>query len=253
MASADLVVTLDAATPKRCNLEGGWDAIADKPVANIDHHITNSDYGRVNWVVDNASSTCELVHRLIVQAGWSLDASTATLLYAGIYADTAAFSLPNVRPETFDAAAELLRHGADIETVGARITRSHEPHEFDLVRRVYHNTHVACGGRIAYSSVSCQELHEIGCTPADIDDQVSIPRSLSGIRIAILFSEGEPGVIRINLRGENGTPVLNLAESLGGGGHLCSAGVRMRGELGEVIARVVSEAGEYLGRLDSTR
>lgn len=242
IADADLIIVLDTAVTKRIHIDGGWDQVADKTIVNIDHHISNTDFGTYNWVVDNASSTSEMVYNLIVQAGWPLDDITASMLYAGIYADTAGFTLPNATAEAFEVAAELVRAGADIEKLGARLYRSQAPHEFELIRRVYHNTHTAGDGRIAYSTLNYDEITGIGCTWEDIDDQVSIPRSLSGIRMAILLTEGEPGVVRINLRGENGTPVLEMAQKLGGGGHTYSAGVRMRGPFDDVVRRVLAEA-----------
>lgn len=247
---ADVVVIVDTASTKRVNVAGHWEAIADKLIVNIDHHTTNPDFGSVNWVEDNASSTCELVWRLIRTAGWRLDPVTAGLLYAGIYSDTAGFSLPSTTADCLDAAADLVRSGADVDRIGCRIARSQERHEFDLIRKVYHNTHVVAEGRIAYSTLTHEEITSCGCSPQDIDDQVSIPRSLSGIRMALLFSEGEKGVIRINLRGEPGTPVLPLAEKLGGGGHAYSAGVRIRGAMADVVSRVLSEACEMLREQD---
>lgn len=242
VALADVVVCLDTASPKRVAVVGGWESVAEKPLVNIDHHITNTDYGRFNWVIDNASSTSEVVHRLIAAAGWPLSPAGATLLFAGMYADTGGFSLPTARAETFETAGCLIRAGANVEQVGVRLCRSQEPHEFDLIRAVYHHTHLAAGGRIAYSTLTHAQITEAGCTSQDIDDQVSIPRSLLGVRIAILFSEGEPGVVRINLRGEEGMAVLPLAERFGGGGHVHSAGVRMRGRMDEVVQRVLTEA-----------
>jgi bifunctional oligoribonuclease and PAP phosphatase NrnA len=247
VAQADVVAVVDTAGTNRVHVAGKWEAIADKLVVNIDHHITNPDYGRLNWVVDNASSSCELVHRLIVAAGWPLDPIMASMLYAGIHADTGGFSLPNTTALALESAAALIRAGADVERLGARLCRSQERHEFDLMRNVYRNTHVVDSGRIAYSTLNYDEIKATGCTPDDIDDQVSIPRSLSGIRIAMLFSEGERGVIRINLRGENGTPVITLAERLGGGGHTFSAGARIRGQMEPVVNRVLEEAEAALG------
>lgn len=243
---ADVVAVVDTASTKRVNVAGHWEAIAQKLVVNIDHHISNPDYGRINWVEDNASSTCELIWRLIRAAGWNLDAATAGLLYAGIYSDTAGFSLPSTTADCLEAAADLVRSGADVDRIGYRIARSQERHEFDLIRKVYHNTHVVAEGHIAYSTLTYEEITSCGCSPQDIDDQVSVPRSLSGIRIALLFSEGEKGIIRVNLRGEGGTPVLPLAEKLGGGGHAYSAGVRIRGVMDEVVRRVLAEAGRML-------
>ena len=251
VAGADLVAVVDTTGPKRVNVAGKWPAIADKLVINIDHHFSNTDFGRINWVVDNASSTCELIYRLIAASGWPLDANTASLLYAGIHADTCGFSLPTASAETFEAAAALVRVGADLEKVGSQLWRSRAPHEFELIRIVYRNTHLAGDGHIAYSTLTLDEIHAAGCTPADIDEQVSIPRSLSGIRIAMLLSEMEPALVRINLRGEDGTPVLPLAEALGGGGHTCAAGVRAQGTMNEVLERILDEAKRYLNQLQA--
>lgn len=252
VAVADVAVVVDTAGTNRVNVEGKWEAIAGKLVVNIDHHITNPDFGQINWVVDSASSTSELIYRLIVAAGWKLDAATASLLYAGVHSDTGGFSLPNTTADALNAAAALVSAGADIETIGAQLCRSQRRSEFDLIRVVYHNTRLAADGRIAYSTLSHQEIVGSGCTAEDIDDQVSIPRSLSGVRMAMLFSEGEPGVVRINFRGEDGTPVLPLAQKLGGGGHAFSAGARIRDSLDRVVARVLGEAAELLNAAAKT-
>jgi phosphoesterase RecJ-like protein len=243
---ADVAAVVDVANTARVNVPGDWEAIVGKRVVNIDHHITNTDFGTLNWVVDHASSTCELIARLIDAAGWPMDAQTASLLFAGMHADTGGFSLPNASADSFDTAARLVRAGADIESIGARLCRSQESHEFDLLRTVFHNTRVAGDGQIAYSTLTHEEIVAAGCTPENIDDQVSIPRSISGIKVAILFSEGTPGVVRINLRGEEGTAVLPLAQKLGGGGHTFSAGVRIRGEFEHVVERVLDEASRSL-------
>lgn len=239
LREADVLVAVDTAGTNRLNIPGAWKNLAGATVLNIDHHITNTDYGHINWVVDSASSTCELVHHLIAQAGWPLDAATASMLYAGLYADTAGFSLPTTTAEVFETAAALTRAGALIEAIAATLMRSHQPHEFELVRTVYRNTHITGAGLIAYATLSHEEITAAGCTPDDIDDQVSIPRSLSGVKVAILFSEGVPGVVRINLRGEDGTPVLPIAEKIGGGGHTFSAGARVKGPFNDVIQNVL--------------
>ena len=249
VANADILVVLDTGGTNRVNVPGGWKAIADRFVINIDHHVTNSDFGRINWVVDGASSSSELVYHLIRAAGWPLDGITASLLYAGIHADTCGFSLPTASPETFEAASVLVRAGADIDKVVGRLIRSYHPNEFALLRTVYHNTRLAADGRIAYSVLTADEILAAGCTAADIDDQVAIPRLLSGIQVAVLFSEIERGLVRVNLRGENGTSILPVAVALGGGGHTCSAGVRIRRPMDEAIQIVLDQATRHLDEL----
>lgn len=242
IASADLVAVVDTAGSNRVNVEGKWEAIASKFVVNIDHHVSNPNFGKINWIDGKASSTSELIHRLAQAAGWRADPTTASLLYAGIHSDTGGFSLPNSTADALHAAADLVRLGADVDMIGARLCRSQQRSEFDLLRVVYRNTRLASDGRIAYSTLTHDEIATAGCTAEDIDDQVGIPRSLAGVRIAMLFSEGEPGVVRVNFRGDEGTPVLPLAQKLGGGGHTFSAGTRIRDAMPSVVERVLSEA-----------
>ena len=73
-----------------------------------------------------------------------------------------------------------------------------------------------------------------------------MPRSLDGIDIAILFTEGVQGKVRINFRGEKGLEVLPLAEHFKGGGHRQAAGAIIPGTVEEVAARVVEEATKRL-------
>lgn len=242
--SCDAVVVLDtaqltraAADPPLADL-----AAAGLPIINIDHHLDNPGFGTVNWVVPEASSTCELVHRLLVTLGMPISPTAASVLYAGIHADTAGFSLPNTTAESLRTAAALVAAGADVGDLCERLFRSQSRGEFDLARIIYDNTRLTADGLIAYSTASHEEIAGAGCGASDIDEQVAIPRSLKGIRMAILFTEGKPGRIRINFRGEGRTSVLELARELGGGGHATSAGAIVDGRLPQVVPDVLERA-----------
>ncbi len=243
----DAAIVLDTASKKRINIEPSPDSAGALPVFNIDHHITNDDFGRYNWVDPHASSTCELVSRLIAALGWRMSPAVASLLYAGIHGDTAGFSLASTRAETLQTAAELLRAGADVAHIGEQLCRSQARHDFDLLRRVYDHTVVSEDGAIAYSYLTHDDFAASGSRAEDIDDQVSIPLALRGVRVAMLFTEGEKGVVRINLRGEGRVTVLALAQQFGGGGHAHAAGVRVRNRpIEQVIREVLAAAREHL-------
>lgn len=246
----DALIVLDTAGAKRINAPFTLETINAPAVINVDHHVSNPGFGRVNWVEASASSSSELVYRIIRGLGATPSPACASLLYAGMHGDTAGFSLPNSTAASLHAAAELVRAGADVGRIGEHLCRSQERSDFDLLRRVYDHTRVTPDGRIAYSHISHADISGAGCRAEDIDDQVSVPRSLAGIRIAMLFSEGEPGVIRINLRGEGTISVLPIAQQFGGGGHAQSAGVRMKHKpMQAVIDEVLAAAGKYLDTL----
>ncbi len=83
-----------------------------KNIINIDRHLINNNYGTINMVVKSASSTTELVYKVIKTMNVELDKDMSTNLYAGIVAATNNFSSYSVNADTFQTAAELLRSGA---------------------------------------------------------------------------------------------------------------------------------------------
>jgi phosphoesterase RecJ-like protein len=246
--SADALLVLDTARSDRAAVNPPLDQLAARglPVVNIDHHLANAGYGTANWVVPQASSTSELVYRILDANRWPLTPDVAALLYAGIHTDTHGFSLPNTTASSLHAAAALVDAGAPVTDLCQRLWRSQAKSEFDLCRIIYDNTRLTEDGRIAYSTATYDEITRVGCTAADIDDQVTIPRALNGIRMAILFTEGKPDTIRMNFRGEAGTDVLELAKSLGGGGHAGAAGAILDGPIHDVVATVLAKAAAYL-------
>lgn len=250
-ALADGFVVLDTAKQPRCNIgkerkETDW--VAGRPVVNIDHHGTNTEFGTVNWIVPDSCSSCELVYYLLVAAGCPIDARIASLLYAGIQTDTIGFSLPTTSASAFQAAAGLASHGADIATLGEKLCFSRSQAEFDLLRAIYANTRTLAGGGIAYSSASYDDIHGAGCTAADIDDQINVPRSLDGVRLAILFSEGNKGKTRMNFRGSGNITVVELAGEFGGGGHSQAAGAILDCGVEEAMQKVLPAAEAHLKR-----
>ena len=253
---ADGFVALDTAKQGRCNVgpalkESEW--WAGRPIVNVDHHTTNTYFGTVNWVVGTASSTCELVYYLAAAAGKPVDGATASLLYAGIQTDTLGFSLPTTNAAALAATAELVARGADVAQVGDRLCRSLRQSEFDLLRVIYANTRVLADGQIGYSSASHEEVHDAGCTAADIDDQIGVPRSLDGVRLAMLFTEGRLGKTRINFRGSGDVTVIDLAAEFKGGGHSQAAGAIVDAGLKETMDLVLPRAVEYLKRFGKRR
>ncbi len=249
-AEADGFVVVDTAKKSRCNVNRtlGEDWSDGRPVVNVDHHTSNTQFGDLNWVDAQAGSACELVYRLVRLAERPMPELVASYLYAGIHSDTVGFSLQSTTSSALHAAADLVDSGARVAEIGEKLCRSQSKPEFDLNRIIYDNTRVVADGRLAYSCASYDEIKAAGCSFADIDDQAEIPRSLEGILMAILFTEGKQGKTRLNLRGEGGLEVLEFARELGGGGHAQAAGAILEASIEEAVARVVPLATAMLDR-----
>ncbi len=241
LPAADGFVVVDTAKMARCNVgaDSPDDWAAGRPVVNIDHHQTNTRFGTVNWVVPEATSSAELVYHAIRAGGRPIDEPTASLLYAGLHSDNRGFLVSDPGGGALSVAAELVRAGARTAEIGQRLYRSLRPCELALLKVIYANTRRACRGLVAYSTANHAEIIGAGCTAADIDEQVEVPRSLEGIAIAVLLSEGVQGRVRINLRAEPGYTVLPLAQALGGGGHSQAAGAVLEGTVTQALDLVL--------------
>ncbi len=83
-----------------------------KDLINVDRHLTNSFYGSVNLVNKSASSTSEIIFKIIQALNVEIDRDIASNIYAGLTAATNNFSSYSVNAETFEIAAGLLKLGA---------------------------------------------------------------------------------------------------------------------------------------------
>jgi len=101
-----VMVTCDVASMDRLSMLGG-PAVRAKTLIWIDHHVTNEGVGSIPLVDPRASSTCELVWRLVKETGVEASIETAMCVYAGLVTDTGRFQYEAVRPEVLRLAAEL--------------------------------------------------------------------------------------------------------------------------------------------------
>jgi nanoRNase/pAp phosphatase (c-di-AMP/oligoRNAs hydrolase) len=83
-----------------------------KDIINIDRHITNSNFGTINLIDRQSSSTAEIVLRLLKYLNVEIDKDMATNLYMGIASATNNFTAYSVNAQTFEASAQLLKLGA---------------------------------------------------------------------------------------------------------------------------------------------
>lgn len=248
LAACDLAIVMDTAKDRRVNVEGKLEALPNARVLNVDHHASNTRFGTWNWVEGHRSSSCEMVYEILRALGCRITPTIATLIYAGIHGDTQGFSLSNTTPRSLQIGYELAAAGARIAEVGQRLLHSRSRSEIELLKAVYANLRISADGSLAWSAIDHQEIARAGAAANDIDDQVEVCRSVEGVCVAILFSEGTPGRIRMNFRGQRGVSVLELAQQFGGGGHHAAAGAILDGTLAEVTARVVPAAEAYAAR-----
>lgn len=90
------------------------------PIINIDHTVTNEQFGQVNIIEATATSTCEMMSSIIEEHYPNvLDANSATLLLAGVIEETDSFKRAIVTPKSLTTAGNLIAAGARREDIVA--------------------------------------------------------------------------------------------------------------------------------------
>ncbi len=239
----DVAVMLDCAKPERIGGGIEIDLTQYKEIINIDHHVSNTEFGTLNWVRPERSSAGELICELVEKMRHPVDADTATCLYTAIFTDTGGFRHSNTGVRTLRFASELVSAGARPELVARRIYASFPVRRLHLLGRSLDTLRTIEGGRAAYMWVHTEHLEQTGSTIADTDEFVEFPRSLGGVDIALLLKEiTTNATARVNFRSNNPRCNVNrIASAFGGGGHAEASACNIEGTR-EEIERKVFEA-----------
>ncbi len=245
---ADHIVVLDIGDLGRLGMLGEHVCARGVPVACIDHHVgVGALPPGPRYVDSQAAATGELVFELAVANGWPLDQAAARGLYVAILTDTGGFRFSNTRPRTLRIAAELLETGVDPEEIYLEVYARAPEGRPRLFAEALQTLVVEPDHGLAWVTVPPGAIERLGVSSDDLDGVVEFPRSIEGVRMALLFREVSQGRVKVSLRSIGLVDVAAFAKRFGGGGHTKAAGLALTGSLAEVQAAVLAAARDYLG------
>ncbi len=193
-------------------------------VVNVDHHHDNTRFGHINLVDGAASSTAELVLRILDRLGLPLTPEVAEPLYVGLVTDTGRFSYANTTPDAHRAAARLIEAGADATGVYRRLYEDLPMARMHLLGRALARAGAELDGRLVVVTLTLDDLEATGTN--DTEGIVEALRATRGAEVAVLLRQlpGADG-FRASLRASSDrVDVSVLARQEGGGGHRAAAG-----------------------------
>ena len=237
----DCFVTVDCSDLKRTGEVYLLNA-EQKPILNIDHHISNSNFGEVNWVDSTASSASEMVYHLYKKMGVKLDRDSALSLYAGILTDTGSFRFSNTSSTTHAVVADLLTYGIDVVGVYKNIYGNIPYSDLRLLTRILPAMKTALDNKIVWFEVSKQLLKKQKGIFFDLSETLlTFARTLKGLEVAVLFRENlTPGrEVRVNFRSQGKIDVNKIANFFGGGGHKNASGCTIKSLALDHVRRMV--------------
>ncbi len=242
-AKYDVAIFLDCGDFERVGDEIAQFTSARVPfLINIDHHCPNKPFGNIYWVETSASSTCEMLFDFCMHLSLAPDPQLASLLYTGILTDTGSFRFSNTNRRVFEIVSVLIQAGADPAHIANQVYDSGSPEKLNLLAKVLETVEFHAGSRIATAELTRGMLASTSATYMDSEGFINYLRSVKSVDLAILFREGNDGLIHVSLRSKNGIDVARLAQKHGGGGHKQAAACRISGDLREVRSMFVGEA-----------
>jgi phosphoesterase RecJ-like protein len=212
-----------------------------KIIINIDHHVSNGSFCDLAYIDPEASSTGELLYRLIMQMDVTLTKEVADSLYTAIITDTGGFRYRNTSKETLLAAGDLVGKGADPQWLSENIYENNPLEKVRLLTKTMETLAFALDGRVASVVVPLSALAETEALSEHIEGFVDIPRTIQGVDVSILYLELSENYYKLSLRSKGKINVEKVAGQFGGGGHANAAACKIKGEL-ESIKRQVAEA-----------
>ena len=204
---------------------------------DIDHHLGNSHFGALNYVIPTETSTGTTIMRIFRAMGTRVDAEIATCLLTTIMTDTGGFMHSNTSPGALELSAELMQAGADKEQITEEIFGNKRVVATRLLGRIIDAMQFAHDGKYCYSYVDEAMLAQTGADGEDTEDMVNVLRAQEGVEVAALFKSYD-GEIRVSLRSSGRVNVQATAARLGGGGHFRASGLTLHSSLTEAFAAV---------------
>ena len=204
-------------------------------IVNIDHHLSNDKFGRINYIDTDASSVAEILFGLAQYLRIDFTPELASFLYLGIMTDTGRFRFGNTSYKALSTAAELVKLGADPAYLSEGVF-------FDLPHS-YIETLAICLNSLEYfddGRIALMEYHE----EKEIEDSegfIDLAIGTRGVKAAAFIRSMENGKFKVSLRSRSQVDVRRIAESHGGGGHRKAAGFRSRASLEQLKSTIIKE------------
>ncbi|WP_051327944.1 DHH family phosphoesterase [Desulfatirhabdium butyrativorans] len=226
-----------------------WEAVNQLPiVVNIDHHITNAEFGTCQLVETNACATTEIVYRLISAMKTPISQEIATCIYTGILTDTGSFRFSNTNPEAFEISSRMIALGVNPFHVAQHVYGTYSLGRIKLLNLALDSIEISPNRKISLMSVTQNMLKETGTQLEDADGLINYAKRIQDVRVAVMIQEmpvddaiskNHRRHYHVSLRSDGTIDVAAIATRFGGGGHANAAGFSVVSTLQELKSNLL--------------
>jgi len=245
----DTAIILDCTSLQRIGTAASM--VNDIPVIiNIDHHISNSCFGNFQLIDTSASSTAEIVYRLIKKMDVAIDKAIATSIYTGILTDTGSFRFSNTNQAAFAICREMVEKGVEPSDVARHVYGRYSLGRIKLLNLALDSIEMFHNGKLSIMTITQEMLNKTGTRAEDIDGLINYARRIEDVKIAALIHEKQngrhnlkdSGRYHVSLRSDGSVDVAAMAASFGGGGHISAAGFDVQSCLTDIKSDIANLA-----------
>ncbi len=232
-----LIIVVDTANRER---------IADDRYANgkeiikIDHHISDENFGSINYVQEEVGATCLILIDFYktFSSQLTLSKDAALCFYLGTVTDTGRFKW--IDAEGLRLASLMLEKGIDTEQMFTFL-QVKRPESFKIMGYVYNHFQITSSG-VAYIYITKKIRKKYKATLEECANMVGSLDSIEGSLIWILFLEYDTE-IRVRIRSRYIT-IDDIGSHYHGGGHAKAAGATVYSK--KEMKQLLSEADQKL-------
>ena len=239
----NVFIAVDVPTVERL---GTAAPLQEKAIATftIDHHAVDSRMSEYSYTDADSPSASMLVWQVCKFLD-GITPESAHCALTGLITDTGRFAFQNTTAQSFAVAAEMMAAGADPVSINREFFQNRTLASIRLERIVIEKMALHHNGCFAVSSLTKADFAECGAVKADAEPLIDTLRSISGVRVALILRESDPGEVRGSMRAkDDSTDVAQVARRFDGGGHKAVAGFTFHGSLEEALVQVVAVVDE---------
>ncbi|MCS7092433.1 MAG: DHH family phosphoesterase [Patescibacteria group bacterium] len=251
----DLFLILDSSSPSQITQFTEITFPKSMNTIVIDHHDTNSRFGKINLVEPTYSSTSQILHKLFRLWHIEIDPDMAICLFVGIFADTGGFKYPKCTPETLHTAYKLAKINPNYHKLIFNLENNKKPIEIEMTGLALFSIEKYFSDRVVFSVIPYEEIQKRKLSKSDAMEGLvaNLLRAVIGWDLVASLVEAEPDVVTVSLRtrDENKFDVSKIAKSVGekGGGHKGAAGTTIKEPLNKAKATLLKAIGQTFPEL----
>lgn len=190
----------------------------------IDHHPGDERKAEHMLVHPEMASCAQVVMKVIKAMGEVVSPQEAELLYIALSTDCGCFRYANTDAAALDAAAELVRRGADCYKISEQFFNLLTPGRMKLEGLMYENMRFYREGKLCIVCVTKDMMAKAGADNDDCDDIASIASRAEGSLMSITIREMDDGGCKVSVRSKPGISSRAVCAVFGGGGHEQASG-----------------------------